>query len=511
MRFLFRVDAAREIGSGHVMRCLCLASALRAAGHACRFLCRRRSGDLIEAIEARGFGCAVLPATGDPALAMTWLGAEFDTDIAQSQAAIAAQAPDWLVVDHYALDAAWERAVAPEGTRVLVIDDLADRQHECDLLLDQGLANFPADYAALVPDRARMLLGPTYALLRPEFEQLRPAAEGRDRSWPPGRILVNLGGIDADNATRRVLETLERSDLPDTCAVDVVMGRNAPHVEDVRACAAASRLEVRVAVDVTDMGARMLAADLAIGAAGTTSWERACLGLACLMLPVAENQLGVARELGRAGAAIDLGPLWDPGWPDRLLAGLATLSAPHRLAEMSRAGRALVDGTGTARVVQALTAPPLALRLCTPDDAERVWLWREAEGAPRFYRSGTPTPWETHRRWFEAALDDPRRALFIVEENGHPVAHLRFDFPDTGFAEVGLAVDTGRKGTGLGLRTVALAVRHARQMSWPGLSAEVHQDNAASARVFERNGFCQVDRSGAFLQYQIGLSEGAPA
>ena len=432
-------------------------------------------------------------------------------EIDQSRAAVAAEAPDWLIVDHYALDAEWERAMASECCRIMVIDDLADRPHACDLLLDQGLANQPSNYFTLIHNQALMLLGPTFALLRPEFGLLRPAAEARDRTWPPGRILVNLGGTDTDNATSAVLDTLSRFGLPATCAIDVVMGRNAPHMAEVSAAAVASRLDVQVSADVTDMGVRMLTADLAIGAAGTTSWERACLGLPSLTLSIAENQLGVAEALDAAGAAVNLGPLWEPGWPTRLLTGLEALSVPGRLREISGTCRTLVDGAGTSRVVRALTALPLAMRPCSPEDAERVWLWREADSAPRFYRSRKPTSWETHQGWFEAALEDPRRALFIVEQDGRPVAHLRFDFPDTGRAEVGLAVDPGLKGTGLGLGTVAAAVRHARLMGWLELSAEVHEKNTASALIFERNGFRQVGRSGAFLLYQIDIEKGALA
>lgn len=490
------------------MRCLCLAEAMRYAGHTCWFVCRARRGDLIEVIEERGFGCTTLPETEDGEVAASWLGATMDDEIAQSSAAVEYLAPDWLIVDHYALDASWERAVAPDCTQVMVIDDLADRPHACDFLLDQGLANTPAEYAALTPVRARMLLGPAYALLRPEFGKLRKAAAGRNPVWPPARILVNLGGVDPDNATQDVLEALARSELPSRCRIDVVMGGNSPHINAVRTCAAASRFDVGVAVDVADMGSRMLAADLAIGAAGTTAWERACMGLPSLLISIAENQLGVAAALNKAGAALDLGAQWKAGWQDRLMGRLAAVSAPDRLAEMSEACSALVDGAGTARVVNALTAPGLSLRPCRLDDAEKVWLWREADGAARFYRSGAPTPWETHKNWFEAALRDTRYALFMVEENGHSVAHLRFDLPDSGVPEIGLAIETGRKHTGLGLRTVAQAVSHARAMTWPGLSAEVHEANVASARVFERNGFDRVRRNGAFVQYKIELSKG---
>lgn len=508
LRCIIRVDAAQEIGSGHVMRCLCLAEAMREAGHDCSFLCRRREGDLIETIEARGFDCTILPATEDVLAGTESLGASMAVEIDQSRAVIASEAPDWLIVDHYALDAEWERAVTPASTRVMVVDDLADRPHACNLLLDQGLANRPARYMGLVPDDCRLLLGPAYALLRPEFRQLRSAAEVRERTWPPARLLVNLGGIDIDNATRAVLETLAQSELPNSSVIDVVMGRNAPHVDDVQVCATKSRFAVNVSVDVADMGDRILAADLAIGAAGTTSWERACLGLPSLLLSIAKNQLGVAEALSRSGAALNIGPLWESGWPTRLVAGLTSLSAPGRLAEMSAACLALVDGKGTSRVVEALTALPIDLRPCTMEDAEQVWFWREADGASRYYRSGTPTDWETHRSWFEVALNNMHTALFIVEENGRPVAHLRFDFGGADLPEIGLAVDPERKGLGTGSRVVALAIRHARQARWPGLVAEVSENNVVSARVFERNGFRQVGRDGSFLRYQIKLSQG---
>lgn len=513
LRILFRVDAAVEIGSGHVMRCLCLADELRRAGHDCRFVCREQEGDLIDFIENQGYGCAVLPRKAEPPAGKgaDWLDAQIETEIRESRAIVEEEVPDWLIVDHYALDASWERAVVPEGTRIMVIDDLADRPHACDLLLDQGLVHHPANYASLVPNNCRMLLGPAYTLLRPEFHRLRPAAQDRDRNWPPERILVNFGGVDACNSTRDVLEELACADLPANCAVEVVMGRNAPHIDDVRTLAATSHLAVRVHVDIANMAEMMLHADLAIGAAGTTSWERCCLGLPSLMLSVAENQLDVARALEAAGAAVNLGALWEDGWRDRLIAGLRSLSQPGGLRQMSATCLALIDGTGTERVVRALTEPPLNLRRCIRDDAERVWKWREADGAPRFYRTGRPTPWDVHLKWFEAALADDRRVLFIVEENGRPIAHLRFDLADAVLPEVSLAVDPALKGENLGLRTVAHAVMYARKMDWPGLSAVVHQDNTASAKVFERNGFRRRSQSGAFVDYVLDLREGVEA
>ncbi|WP_254277419.1 UDP-2,4-diacetamido-2,4,6-trideoxy-beta-L-altropyranose hydrolase [Halomonas sp. 3H] len=366
----FRADASLEIGSGHVMRCLTLADALQAQGAECHFLCREHLGHLYEVIEARGFAIHRLPLEcngadsgakknlePEPAHAH-WLGASWVQDAAACLPHLAELSPVWLVVDHYALDHRWEMAVldglSDSRPRLLVIDDLADRHHIADLLLDQNLGRQAEDYRRLVPETCRVLAGPRYALLRSEFREWREASLRRRAREPRlQRLLINLGGVDRENITGRVLDALTTCDLPDDLQISVVMGASAPWREAVTAQARAMPRHTEVVVNVSDMARRMSEADLAIGAAGSTSWERCCLGVPTLMLELAENQKGIAQALHHASAAYNVG---EPAAVNRLPAIWEEHIRPTTLAQMSLVASRLVDGNGVALLVEWMTA-----------------------------------------------------------------------------------------------------------------------------------------------------------
>lgn len=363
---LFRADASLEIGTGHVMRCLALADALRGRGATCRFACREHPGNLVESIRERGHQAHALPlpprptdpTRGDAALPpphAAWLGTDWETDARLAQALTHDKPVDWLVVDHYTLDARWERALRPHAARVLVIDDLADRSHDCDLLLDQNLGHDAADYAALVPPACRLLVGPSHALLRPEFAALR--TRGLARRSPPrlGRVLVSLGGVDKDNLTLRVLDALQASHLAPDCRITVVMGAHAPGLGAVRARAETMPWTTEVLVDVRDMAALMADSDLAIGAAGSTTWERCCLGLPSLMVVAAPNQAGIAQAMHASGAALSLGEADRPGFAHAMARAIDQLARdPGALHSMSEKARGLTAGDGTGLVADAM-------------------------------------------------------------------------------------------------------------------------------------------------------------
>lgn len=360
---VFRADASVEIGTGHVMRCLTLAEALKAQGIQCHFLCREHVGHLIDTIQARGFVIHRLPvwsqqdiddASGSPQPSHAhWLGVSWQQDAEACATLLRSLAPDWLVVDHYALDARWEAAVLPARTRLLVIDDLADRPHLAHLLLDQNLGRQSEDYAGLVPVECQVLAGPQHAVLRPEFAERRESSLTRRLRRPTiKRMLISLGGVDKDNATCRVLDALNDCDLPHDLEITVVMGATAPWLREVKARAGELPWFTEVVVNVSDMARRMAEADLAIGAAGSTSWERCCLGLPTLMLVLAENQKSIAKALDMEGAAVCLGN------QEQLVEGLSrhlsALQVPHALYEMSVAAAQLTSGGGTLALCRAL-------------------------------------------------------------------------------------------------------------------------------------------------------------
>lgn len=317
---VFRADASPALGGGHVMRCLALADGLSHAGWRCSFW--------------------VAPGTLEavPALAGSRHEVVFESPRYQRV--------QLLVVDHYSLGAAFEASCRSWARHILAIDDLADRRHDCDILLDQTLGRVDTDYRELTPSFCVQLLGPQYALLRPDFAGLRGEALAR-RHGNLERILVSLGSSDPRDITGLALDALEQAGLD--AAVDVVLGSVSPN------CAAvAGRLQnwprARFHHDTSRMAELMAVADIAVGAAGVTSWERCTVGLPCAMVVTADNQRLIARALNDAGAAVLVGD-WRAMTAARLAGALRCMAKPRKLQAISIAAAGVCDGNGVARAV----------------------------------------------------------------------------------------------------------------------------------------------------------------
>lgn len=356
MKIGFRTDASLQIGSGHVYRCLTLADALATRDATCVFICRPHDGNLMELILERGHSVIALGAPEETQTGTerpdTWLGTDWQTDAGQTHAALSSTSLDWLVVDHYAIDARWEQMLRPACARLMVIDDLADRPHDCDLILDQSLGRVPGDYAGLLPAWAVVLLGPDYALLRPDFAALRPESLARRVKPKLRRILVTMGGVDKDNVTAQVLDALDASMLPDDLSITVVMGIHAPWLTQLRERAAAMRLPTKVLFGVSDMARLMAESDLSIGAGGTTTWERCTLGLPSVTVVLGDNQLSIAKTLEQAGCTISAYDKAECGREIRALLGRDDLT--EVLARMSQSAARITDGIGANRVVERM-------------------------------------------------------------------------------------------------------------------------------------------------------------
>jgi UDP-2,4-diacetamido-2,4,6-trideoxy-beta-L-altropyranose hydrolase len=336
---VFRCDGSAAIGGGHVRRCLTLAAALGETGWARAFAVREET-------------LAVIPGLAEAVDQVAVLDGPIEDEPARIAEAFG-DAWDLLVVDHYRRDCRFETACRQWAERILVIDDLADRRHDADLVLDQTLGRKPTDYAALVPARCRVLAGARYALIRPTFAVRRRAALARrEQGRSVSRILVAVGATDADNVTGIVLEGIYESGL--SAAVDVVLGAGAPHLPAVSTLAAAMPQRTRVHVDCENIAELMAGADIAVGAGGTTSWERCCLGLPSVVIITAENQALVADRLAAAGACTSIGRHRDV--MPAMVAGSVTALANDagRRRAMARAAAAICDGRGATRLVAAL-------------------------------------------------------------------------------------------------------------------------------------------------------------
>ena len=307
MRVVFRVDASLQIGTGHVMRCLTLAQVLKENGASVEFICRKHEGSLIDKIHLSGFNVNELEVLEeievDDKLAHShWLGATQQQDAGACIDIFKVKKTDWLIVDHYALDEQWQKRLKPYYEKLMVIDDLADRKYQCDVLLDQNFGRTSQDYKDLVPASAKFLMGSEYALLRPEFEKYRQYSLDRRKDEKFKKLLVNMGGADQDNITGKVIERLQTAKLPKDVEITVVMGKTAPHLASVITSANKLPYRSEVKVDVDNMAELMANADIAIGASGATTWERCCLGLPTIQLITAYNQEFIARKLNKINA-----------------------------------------------------------------------------------------------------------------------------------------------------------------------------------------------------------------
>lgn len=361
MHIAFRTDASLQIGTGHVMRCLTLADALRVRGAQSTFICRPHAGHLLDLIQQRGHTAKALSpaddaftAPADPCHAK-WLGTDWASDAAQTQQALGDQVVDWLVVDHYALDRRWEQALRPHTRRILAIDDLADRPHDCDLLLDQNLGRQAKDYGGLLSQHTQTLIGPAYALLRPEFAQWREHSLQRRAQPQLKNLLITMGGVDQANATGQALDALTRCELPADLHITVVMGPTSAWLVQVQAQATAMPRPTKVLAGVNNMAQLMAESDLCIGAAGGSAWERCALGLPTLVLILAANQHSGAMALQSHAAA------WVAADAQQLMAQLSALfnkeTQTAALQKMSQAAAKLAKSNGASQVVELLLEP----------------------------------------------------------------------------------------------------------------------------------------------------------
>ena len=313
MKVVFRVDASQKIGSGHVMRCLALAEMLRSLGGSIDFIMRDYIGNLNEHVKRQGFNTYLLLDQNITIEQKNLNKYEQCTGFVQEIDAektihiLAFKKIDWLIIDHYEIDKVWENKLRLHSKKIMVIDDMANRHHNCDILLDQTFGRKELDYKGLVPDYCNLLLGSENSLLHSSFKKLRQKALQRRKNYNnTNSILISIGSMDEKNITSRVLKALSSIIWKNNTVVNVVLTSSAPYLQAVIDSLFKYKYPVNVLIDVTNMAELMLESDLAIGAGGTTSWERCCLALPTVLIILAENQRNVGERLAQVGATITI-------------------------------------------------------------------------------------------------------------------------------------------------------------------------------------------------------------
>lgn len=498
-RYVFRVDASTEMGIGHLMRCLTLAGRLHArAGHI-HFITRLLPDVLRAQVLAAGYEMHQLPrrsqdgvSSEGPAHA-AWLGASWQEDARQTAEVIAdIGGADVLVVDHYAIDRRWEQCLREQVRWICVIDDLADRPHDCDVLLDQNYFLTPElRYQGLVPSECRLLLGPGQSLLREEFR--REQKRLRQRDGQIRRVLIFYGGADPDNLTGFTLNALKPF-MGGELEIDIAVGALNPHIASLSDfCNGHPFCHLHVQTD--RMAELMAAADLAFGACGTASWERCAMGLPAIVMVFAHNQLAPTRALAEAGVVLNLGDAASVSAADLADAFLQLRGKPVQCQDMAQRALALMQATD-APIEEILSGclpfsfGDLLLRPATQSDAADLLMWRNQPEVRDNSRTSDVIDPEQHVRWLSGVLSDPDRHLLIVRRSGKPVGVLRLD-EDVHVGEVSIYLCPGAYGQGNGsalLRALEAWVL-ANRPAVTHLLAEVLDGNVVSHQLFRKNGY----------------------
>ena len=503
MRVALRTDASRRIGGGHVSRCLALADALAERGADCHFVTRAHPGHMDARIRAAGHELTSLPApdtdtthageTDYPA----WLGLGEEQDSAETLAALSAWQPDWLVVDHYALGERWERAAANAGIRVLAIDDLANRPHAAEVLIDQTLHPSPATRCAgLLAHGCRTLLGPRHALLRGEYRQQRPARPPAPASVQ--RAFIFFGSVDTANLTGATLTALSQADLADI-AVDMVVSDQHARRDEVIA-QAHKRPHTTLHTPRPHLADLMAGADLAIGAGGVTAWERCTLGLPAVVIAIAHNQCETCIQLHEQGAITFLGhqQACEHAW-EAIARAVHTLRTDGAsLATMAGNAWRLCDGLGAARAAEALLATPtdqLRLRPAREEDVVLYHDWVNDPATRAAAFNSEPIDWPTHHDWFHRRLADSATRLRVLETpTGLPVGQARIQHGAESTPHLDYSIDAAFRGRGWGTALLRKILAEWRRDHGDGeLIAEIRPDNQASLAALTRAGFERCD------------------
>jgi UDP-2,4-diacetamido-2,4,6-trideoxy-beta-L-altropyranose hydrolase len=337
MKAAIRTDASPKIGTGHVMRCLTIADALAAKGAEVTFLCRELPPHLEEFIARQGHKISRLDPKRD--------------DVQETLSALRRTSTDWLIVDHYGLDARWEKAARPGARRLLAIDDLADRPHACDALLDPAFGEDGSRYRSLVPAKCRGLYGPAYLLLRPQFAQARKRGLPQpDFDEPVAHVF--FGGSDQNRYTTRFSRALA-SGLP-RLKLEIAVGKLYPDTEGLDRLRKDFPGKVAYEREMPDMAAHMSRCSVALGAPGMATWERACLGLPSAYIATNPNQIPILKKLEEKGFCRYLGAA-DKMTDKEFTAGIGKFLADRTaLVRMRELGMAAIDGKGAERVAEFL-------------------------------------------------------------------------------------------------------------------------------------------------------------
>lgn len=507
LKIAIRADASLLIGKGHIMRCLTLARAitLEKPNTDITFITTPHVGNLDKTIIEQGFKLISLAESLTKSLKTpfkpidindtnTWLGRSQQEDANACLEQL--KSPfDLIVVDHYTLDKTWHQLMRPICQQIMVIDDLANRVYDCDVLLDQTLSRDESDYYQRTPTTCLKLVGESYTLLREEFKTRRIEAinkRNKLNQLPTNfHVLITMGGFDPDNISQIAIDALKQfRSTSSKFSATVVLSSQSTHLSSIQSTINGNTW-LSLELDCQNMSSQMLKADIAIGASGTTAWERCCLGLPTLSIQTADNQALVSSSLEKQGAVINLGSHKSIEAIE-IKNALTTLISSNNDTYSAMITQCFIscDGNGAYRVYQQLFDTPVKLRSATINDLDLIFSWQSIPQVRQYFRNPDPITYSEHCQWFNKAITDINYHFYIIADNNSAVGMIRLDQKTNSELEISILISPDFQGKNLASKALTKIIKQYQDKIF---YAYVDINNAASHKLFNKAKFTKVN------------------
>ena len=495
LKVAVRTDASPIIGTGHFMRCLALLEELndQLSQLDIKLTVSFISVETTTFCEAelleKGFNLVKLSSNSQFEMEQDSKSTEKTLELLGHQ--------HLLIVDSYAIQDPWySQKIKTYCDKILVIDDLANRTHSCDFLLDQTLDTDGKRYNKLVPKDCNLLTGKLYMLLRNDFLKWREKALlKRKNTTVIKELFINMGGSDTEHLNRLVIEAIYQVNQILKCPINaiLVIPSNSSSLSFFEAFSKDNPW-LKVITDAKNMSQLMYQADIAIGASGSSAWERCCLGLPTLAVELADNQALVLDKLSSKGAIINLGKSSLLSVENIKFAISKLIGSQTLYQSMVKNAAACCDGRGTKRALKVLNLSSVYLKVASEQDKQVLFQWQSQKVVRKYSRTNHKISFEEHCQWYEQVLKDPTRHLYIITERWAdksevPVGMLRLDKQEQSY-EVSILIDPSQHGRGLAEQTLYSIPEKFKSHK---IKATVHPENQASQTLFSKAGFKRVE------------------
>jgi UDP-2,4-diacetamido-2,4,6-trideoxy-beta-L-altropyranose hydrolase len=453
---VFRFEASSLIGAGHAIRCSVLINSLISLGWNCVIVTSEKTYEFVKFLNQ--FKCIDIDSLH---------ARPFQHDL--------------LVVDNYDLDYKYENYFRTHAKKILVIDDLANRKHDCDILLDQTYNRDPKDYKNLVPEHCKILTGNKYTLLRSEFIKLRPRALlKRIATNKIEKILISMGGSELGDYTLQALELINKIKFKGI--IDIVLGFTDNNLYKVKQYISSMKnlSKINIFHDINNMAELIYEADLAIGAAGSSVWERCCLGLPSVLLMIASNQKDIYESLIHNKICYS--------YKDLAENDLYNIRFNTNFYN-------LIDGFGVNRVLIEALMPDIftiTLKHISPEDKDMLFDWQNIKDIRKYCNNPEIPSYEEHLLWFKKRIKQTYNPFWIIydsDANAIGVINLVYNSLND-YYDLGWYIIPQKQSEGLGTQALKLATFLVRPMK---VHAFVKPENISSHKALQKAGFEMID------------------